>query len=73
MVFFRNFNLPSTFVLLVLALTRTVRALVGFSHSVVTVPRAYSSRASGCLGLSLTKQRHSYCSHKTVHSIHAVK
>lgn len=71
MVFFRNLSLPSTFVLLVIALTRIVSGLAGFSHSVVTAPHAYSSRASGCLGLSLTNQRHSYCSHKTVHSIHA--
>lgn len=58
-------------VLLAIALTKTVSGLAGFSHSVVTAPHAYSSRASGCLGLSLTDQRHSYCSHKTVHSIHA--
>lgn len=64
MVFFRNLNVPGTFVLLVIAFTRTVRASVDFSHFVVTAPHAYSSRF-------LTKQRHSYYSHKTVHSIHA--
>lgn len=46
MVFFRNLNVPGTFVLLVLAFTRTVRASVDFSHSVVTAPHAYSSRVS---------------------------
>lgn len=70
MVFFRNLNLPSAFVLLVIALTRTVRALVGPVVILFSL-HPHSSRVSGCLGLSLTKQRHSYCFQKTVHSIRA--